>query len=354
MRLLDRAAWALTFGAEWTRLTTAVGRGLRALGEHQLAVVPGPGGPGYLVDVEQERLLGLVPMEWGEVDDLIRAWQAERDGAVGGSAISGSTAGGGSAGSGSSGGSSGGSARGSSGGWSAEQLLLNPLLGVASRQLAAIDLSGDSAGGGGGVGDGASAGGGAGDLQEMADLEAALAASAAEAPILPLPAVPGAVEALAGGVLSVGDDASVPEQCTICHDEVDVGAAYLRMPCRHMFHDACLRGWLRSGHNCPMCRHPLPHLSRQEAAGGGGVAGGDGALDGGGGAAGSGGALGGGLGPAASAGQASSGGFGPSVADAARGGGGSAARSDAAPLADGLAEMDDDGEGDVLRYILSD
>ena len=42
------------------------------------------------------------------------------------------------------------------------------------------------------------------------------------------------------------------------------------------------------------------------------------------------------------------------MADAARGGGGSAARSDAAPLDVGLAAMDDDGEGDVLRYILGD
>lgn len=46
--------------------------------------------------------------------------------------------------------------------------------------------------------------------------------------------------------------------CVICREDMAEGK---KLPCGHIFHAGCLRGWLGRSHECPTCRHSLlPHL----------------------------------------------------------------------------------------------
>ena len=35
---------------------------------------------------------------------------------------------------------------------------------------------------------------------------------------------------------------------------------YMVTPCRHIFHTACLEGWMRFRLQCPICREELPPI----------------------------------------------------------------------------------------------
>jgi hypothetical protein len=35
---------------------------------------------------------------------------------------------------------------------------------------------------------------------------------------------------------------------------------YMVTPCRHIFHSACLEGWMKYRLQCPICRETLPPL----------------------------------------------------------------------------------------------
>ena len=48
------------------------------------------------------------------------------------------------------------------------------------------------------------------------------------------------------------------EACTVCHDEFAAGAEVVQLPCRHCFHDTCIRPWLEGHNTCPVCRTALP------------------------------------------------------------------------------------------------
>jgi hypothetical protein len=48
------------------------------------------------------------------------------------------------------------------------------------------------------------------------------------------------------------------DECTICFDKLSVGDSALRIPCGHLFHDDCVRKWLQSSNQCPVCRYELP------------------------------------------------------------------------------------------------
>ncbi|KAI4340598.1 hypothetical protein MLD38_025417 [Melastoma candidum] len=47
-------------------------------------------------------------------------------------------------------------------------------------------------------------------------------------------------------------------QCSVCLDDLDVGAEAREMPCKHKFHEACILPWLELHSSCPVCRFQLP------------------------------------------------------------------------------------------------
>jgi len=49
----------------------------------------------------------------------------------------------------------------------------------------------------------------------------------------------------------------IETQCSICQDEYAVNSLALRLPCRHHFHDSCIRAWFAKNNTCPICRYEL-------------------------------------------------------------------------------------------------
>ncbi|CAK9106384.1 Uncharacterized RING finger protein C57A7.09 [Durusdinium trenchii] len=50
--------------------------------------------------------------------------------------------------------------------------------------------------------------------------------------------------------------------CSICHDDMHAscgqGSQVVRLPCKHHFHESCVKRWLLTGnHRCPLCNHHL-------------------------------------------------------------------------------------------------
>lgn len=88
------------------------------------------------------------------------------------------------------------------------------------------------------------------------------------------PAAKAAVEALPTVVVAEAD-----AQCAVCKDAVEAGERARRLPCAHLYHDACILPWLAIRNTCPLCRHELPtddpeyeKWKARRAAGGGGDA----------------------------------------------------------------------------------
>ena len=67
------------------------------------------------------------------------------------------------------------------------------------------------------------------------------------------PAGKAAVEALPTVVVAEAD-----AQCAVCKDGVEAGERARRLPCAHLYHDACILPWLAIRNTCPLCRHELP------------------------------------------------------------------------------------------------
>lgn len=86
------------------------------------------------------------------------------------------------------------------------------------------------------------------------------------------PAAKAAVESLPTVVVAEAD-----AQCAVCKDGIEAGEGARRLPCTHLYHDACILPWLAIRNTCPLCRHELPTddpeyekwKARRAAAGGG-------------------------------------------------------------------------------------
>ncbi|CAM9447670.1 unnamed protein product [Hapterophycus canaliculatus] len=72
---------------------------------------------------------------------------------------------------------------------------------------------------------------------------------------------------------------SSEKDCIVCQELFAVGATLVRLPCGHLYHEACLLKWLKISNTCPYCRRELPssdetveraRRSRQAAGGAGG------------------------------------------------------------------------------------
>jgi len=62
--------------------------------------------------------------------------------------------------------------------------------------------------------------------------------------------------------------------CPICMEDLGITSQnqepllnkrkVLQTPCRHIFHEDCLRAWMRNRDQCPTCRTILPSISENE------------------------------------------------------------------------------------------
>ncbi|KAI8527297.1 hypothetical protein RHMOL_Rhmol12G0064200 [Rhododendron molle] len=48
------------------------------------------------------------------------------------------------------------------------------------------------------------------------------------------------------------------ESCRVCLEEFVKGEKVTCMPCRHVFHEGCIKTWLGTSHCCPICRFKMP------------------------------------------------------------------------------------------------
>jgi len=46
--------------------------------------------------------------------------------------------------------------------------------------------------------------------------------------------------------------------CAVCLQELVADELAVKLPCKHLFHEECVRTWLKKQHTCPTCRAPLP------------------------------------------------------------------------------------------------
>jgi E3 ubiquitin-protein ligase synoviolin len=59
---------------------------------------------------------------------------------------------------------------------------------------------------------------------------------------------------------ATANDLAGNEICVVCRNEMRHGQGSVkRLPCGHMFHAHCLRGWLERGQSCPTCIAPVDH-----------------------------------------------------------------------------------------------
>jgi E3 ubiquitin-protein ligase RNF115/126 len=50
--------------------------------------------------------------------------------------------------------------------------------------------------------------------------------------------------------------------CSICMDNVELGAEVMTLPCNHWFHENCVVTWLKEHETCPHCRQPITNQDR--------------------------------------------------------------------------------------------
>mmetsp|Transcript_5899 Transcript_5899/g.9179 ORF Transcript_5899/g.9179 Transcript_5899/m.9179 type:complete len:406 (-) Transcript_5899:2263-3480(-) len=47
-------------------------------------------------------------------------------------------------------------------------------------------------------------------------------------------------------------------ECVVCKDNFEIGGECIQLPCKHRFHQDCIKPWLEKHNTCPTCRHELP------------------------------------------------------------------------------------------------
>lgn len=52
-------------------------------------------------------------------------------------------------------------------------------------------------------------------------------------------------------------------ECPICQEALAAEEVVTRMPCKHLFHTACVQHWLSLHNTCPTCRHELPAAGQE-------------------------------------------------------------------------------------------
>lgn len=56
------------------------------------------------------------------------------------------------------------------------------------------------------------------------------------------------------------------EACSICLMEFNENDEIIPLPCneKHIFHDECIKGWLKNNNCCPLCKQPITEENLKE------------------------------------------------------------------------------------------
>ncbi|KAI7866795.1 uncharacterized protein EV154DRAFT_432601 [Mucor mucedo] len=81
----------------------------------------------------------------------------------------------------------------------------------------------------------------------------------------PPPAPEQVIEALKKRSLTEKEKSSEAD-CAVCKDQFESHETVIELPCEHIFHDDCIKPWLKLNSTCPVCRHSV--LPEQESANG--------------------------------------------------------------------------------------
>lgn len=56
--------------------------------------------------------------------------------------------------------------------------------------------------------------------------------------------------------INVGE--KMEENCSICMEEIEKGNEIIRLPCKHIFHEKCIKSYLLEyNYKCPLCRYDI-------------------------------------------------------------------------------------------------
>ena len=47
------------------------------------------------------------------------------------------------------------------------------------------------------------------------------------------------------------------EKCDVCQMEYESRDQTITLPCRHLFHAACIKQWFKENRTCPVCRYEV-------------------------------------------------------------------------------------------------
>ncbi len=54
--------------------------------------------------------------------------------------------------------------------------------------------------------------------------------------------------------------------CSVCLDDWKIGDKCSSLPCKHLFHEACIMTWLKKQPQCPYCRAELVPKAQTDPA----------------------------------------------------------------------------------------
>jgi E3 ubiquitin-protein ligase RNF115/126 len=82
----------------------------------------------------------------------------------------------------------------------------------------------------------------------------------------PPPASADAIAALPRRKVTADLMADGKVECSICMEDLEIGAEITVLPCDHLFHPDCIKPWLLTHDTCPHCRKPISDHSATPAS----------------------------------------------------------------------------------------
>ena len=55
----------------------------------------------------------------------------------------------------------------------------------------------------------------------------------------------------------IKEDKLSDNKCIICQEDYKIGDNYIKLPCKHFFHDNCIKSWIKTKTICPICKLQL-------------------------------------------------------------------------------------------------